>query len=350
MRRMKRIKELLTIAMLAVVLVACTTVDATPGADSQAVPSSPTQGTPSEIELEAVLEVPATLPSGEAVDLRFTMINNTDTRLYVLKWYTPLEGIAGEIFRVERDGKVVPYEGILAYRGDPPADAYILLDPRESVSAQVDLAAAYDFSEPGEYTIAFISPRISHVARTEGEMATSVDDLGPVAIPSNQVTVTILQDSASGEEATNPDLTATLESPTSLPNGETVKQRFTLTNNSDADLYILKWFTPLEGLGGEIFRVKRDGQPLPYEGPLAMRGDPTPDAYVLLDAGASVSATVDLAAAYDFSKAGEYTVKFLSPRISHAASTESELAKTVDDLGPVAITSNQVSVTILEDL
>ena len=191
---MKRIKELLTIATLAVVLVACTTVGATPGADSQTVPSSPTQGTPSEIELEAVLEVPATLPSGEAVNLRFTLINNTDTRLYVLKWFTPLEGLGGEIFRVKRDGQPIPYEGPLAARGDPTPDAYVLLGPGESVSAEVDLAAAYDFSEPGEYTIAFISPRISHVARTEGEMATSVDDLGPVAMPSDPVTITILED------------------------------------------------------------------------------------------------------------------------------------------------------------
>ena len=191
---MKRIKELLTIAMLAVVLVACTTVGAEPGADSQAIPSSPTQGTPSEIELEAVLEVPATLFSGEAVNLRFTLINNTDTRLYVLKWYTPLEGLGGEIFRVERDGQAVPYTGILAMRGDPTPEGYQLLEAGQSASAEVDLATSFDFSQPGEYTIEFLSPRISHVARSEAEMARSVDDLGPVAMPSNQVSVTILED------------------------------------------------------------------------------------------------------------------------------------------------------------
>ena len=62
---------------------------------------------PPETELEATIEVPATLSSGEAVNLRFTLINNTDTMLYVLKWYTPLEGIAGKIFRIERDGQVI---------------------------------------------------------------------------------------------------------------------------------------------------------------------------------------------------------------------------------------------------
>jgi peptidyl-Lys metalloendopeptidase len=154
-----------------------------------ATPESPTR-----IDLEAVLSIPATLPDGDSVELEFTLINHSETGWYVLKWFTPLEGLGGEIFRVKRDGQPIPYEGPLAARGDPTPDAYIFLDAGASVSATVDLAAAYDFSEPGEYTIAFISPRISHVARTEGEMAASVDDLGPVAMPSNQVLVTILED------------------------------------------------------------------------------------------------------------------------------------------------------------
>jgi hypothetical protein len=142
-------------------------------------------------DLQAAIEAPATLPSGEVVKLRFTLTNHADVKLYVLKWYTPLEGIAGEIFRVERDGQVVPYQGILATRLAPPPEAYVPLEPGESVSAEVDLATAYDFSESGEYTISFISPRISHVARTESDMARSLDDLGPVKIPANQVSITI---------------------------------------------------------------------------------------------------------------------------------------------------------------
>jgi hypothetical protein len=134
--------------------------------------------------------------------------------------------------------------------------------------------------------------------------------------------------------------------PSHLPSGETVKLKFTLTNNSEVDLYVLKWYTPLEGIGGEIFRVERDGQGIPYEGILAMRSDPTPEAYLLLAAGRSTSAEVDLATAYDFSPAGEYTIAFLSPRISHVARAESEMARTVDELGPVEISSNRITVKI----
>ena len=145
-------------------------------------------------------------------------------------------------------------------------------------------------------------------------------------------------------------LSATLEMPSHLTNGRTVELKFTLTNNTEAGLYVLKWYTPLERFGGEIFCVVRDGKPIPYRGPEAERGDPTPDSYVFVEAGASVSATVDLAAAYDFWEAGEYTIGFSSPRMSHVARTEGEMATSLDDVGPVAMPSNQVPVTILEDL
>jgi len=146
---------------------------------------------PSATGLSATLEAPARLPDGDTVTVQFTLTNNSDVDLYVLKWYTPLEGIGGEIFRVERDGQAVPYTGILATRGDPTPEGYQRLEAGQSASAEVDLATSFDFSQPGEYTIEFLSPRISHVARSEAGMARSVDDLGPVDIPANTVTVKV---------------------------------------------------------------------------------------------------------------------------------------------------------------
>ncbi len=162
-----------------------------------AVPPTPTETVvPSRTGLSATLEVPSPLSSGEAVRLRFTLTNHSPEKLYVLTWYTPLEGILGEIFRVKRDGQLLSYEGPLVMRGDPLPENYVLLDPGASVSAEVDLATAYDFSQAGEYTIEFLSPRISHVAKTESELAVSVDDLGPVQIPSNAVSLRIAGPSA----------------------------------------------------------------------------------------------------------------------------------------------------------
>jgi hypothetical protein len=178
--------------------------------DNPAVPtatdlSPPPQGStvvPSSTGLSATLQMPASLPDGDVVKIQFTLTNDSEVELYVLKWYTPLEGIGGEIFRVERDGQAVPYTGILAMRGDPTPQGYQLLEAGQSASAEVDLASSFDFSQPGEYTIEYLSPRISHVARSEAEMARSVDDLGPVNIPANTVTVEI--GVSSGEPAETP--------------------------------------------------------------------------------------------------------------------------------------------------
>lgn len=140
-------------------------------------------------ELEAFLQLPDTLAKGDVVELTFSLINNTDSNLYVLKWFTPLEGIGGEIFRVKRDGQTVPYQGILVSRGDPTPDAYVSLAAGEAAMAQVDLATSYDFSKGGTYTIEYISPRVSHVTRTEAGMAKTLSELGPVQIPANVVAV-----------------------------------------------------------------------------------------------------------------------------------------------------------------
>jgi hypothetical protein len=141
----------------------------------------------------ARLEMPERLPVGENINLKFVLKNVSEIPLYILNWYTPLEGIGGEIFKVTRNGQAVPYEGILASRTPPTADAYTLLNPGESVSAVVDLSKSFDFYLTGEYRIEFISPRISHVARTEAEMASTMDELGPVNIPSNEVILELVE-------------------------------------------------------------------------------------------------------------------------------------------------------------
>ena len=196
MKRVNRSYTLWALLVTALMLGGCTLT--LPGQSSE----SGGGAQPPETELSAGLEVlnrstgwPPTLRTGEPVNLRFTLINNTETNLYVLTWYTPLEGIAGEIFRVERDGQAVSYTGPLATRRDPSPDDYTLLHPGKPVSADVDLATVYDFSTAGEYTIHFMSPMISHVARTEADMAETMHDLGPVKIPSSEVIIRVASQS-----------------------------------------------------------------------------------------------------------------------------------------------------------
>jgi peptidyl-Lys metalloendopeptidase len=191
MKRLTQIGLFCAVVALAWLLVACRSTPTAPAVD------------PSPDGLSATLEAPSSLPNGEAVKLTFTLTNHSPEKLYVLTWYTPLEGIFGEIFRVERDGQPIAYEGPLVMRGDPLPENYVLLEPGASVSAEVDLATVYNFSQAGEYTIEFLSPRISHVAKTEREFATSVDDLGPVEIPCNSLSLEIADSSTSSIRRTS---------------------------------------------------------------------------------------------------------------------------------------------------
>ncbi|HZD57008.1 MAG TPA: hypothetical protein VE136_09815 [Anaerolineales bacterium] len=151
----------------------------------------PTTEVHEEPALEASLKRKYSVQTGsvEPLELNFLLENQSQEALYLLKWYTPLEGIAGDIFDVARDGQAIPYLGVLATRGNPTPESYILLEPGKSVSTDINIEAAYDFSQPGLYTIKFRSPRISHIARSEAEMATTLDELGPVKIPSNEINV-----------------------------------------------------------------------------------------------------------------------------------------------------------------
>jgi peptidyl-Lys metalloendopeptidase len=158
--------------------------------------------------LEAILEISEEVARGLPVSVQFTLANRTDEELLVLDWFTPLEGVAGDIFRVERDGEPVAYRGILVKRGIPHPDEYVSIAPGESVSAEVDLAESYDLSAPGSYTIEFLSPAVSHVVSKEAPKAKRLRELAPEEIPSRPVTVRIVDSGEGAEEPVPPPLSA----------------------------------------------------------------------------------------------------------------------------------------------
>ena len=177
--------------------------------------------------------------------------------------------------------------------------------------------------------------------RVDGDRLEVYDEAG-AEILAFVVSTTVSEEPTSQES----DLTAKIDVPTSLNSGVIVMAVFTLTNTSSDGFYVLKWFTPLEGIAGDIFRVERDGAELPYRGKLVKRGPPISEDYVWLEAGESVSAEVDLAEGYDFSQAGQYTIQFRSPQISQVAKTETEKADSFEELGMIQIPSNTVNVVI----
>ena len=164
-------------------------------------PTTGTETTAETSELAAYLKIQPSVQQGseEPITLYFLLENHTQQGLYLLKWFTPLEGMGGDIFEVRRDGQTIPYLGPMVSRAAPTPESYVFVQADKGVTAEVNIGEAYDFSPLGTYTIKFRSPRISHLAQSEAEMATSFDELGPVNIPSNIVTLEVV-DSSTGIE------------------------------------------------------------------------------------------------------------------------------------------------------
>ena len=88
---------------------------------------------------------------------------------------------------------------------------------------------------------------------------------------------------------------------------------FEFTNNANEDLYLLKRNTPLEGLRSQFVSVSLDGRPLEYEGIYVRRLPPTKKAFVLLKAGESISASVQITDIFSIDTDGLYTIQYSRP-------------------------------------
>src|SRR5262245_25658881 len=105
------------------------------------------------------------------------------------------------------------------------------------------------------------------------------------------------------------DLEARLEEVSPMSIGRPLSFRFTVTNSTKRDVYVLTWGTPLEGLLSDCIDVIKDGKRLEYDGMLLKRGLPPPEAYVLIKSAKSTSAKFDLSLAYPVKKSGQYTIR-----------------------------------------
>ena len=109
-----------------------------------------------DIVLRYKLEAQNSYIIGQPVLITFTLENVTEKDVYVLTWYTPLEGIKGNIFKVTRNGIELPYEGRMIKRGNPVREDYIQIKPMGSASSTVDLTPAFNMDVRGEYHVEFI--------------------------------------------------------------------------------------------------------------------------------------------------------------------------------------------------
>lgn len=116
----------------------------------------------SEIELLNASE------QGVVVLLSFT--NTSDQDMFVIDYETALTRLERDLFRVELEGEIIPYTGVMVMRVGPLTENWARIGPGETVSAKVSLAEDYDLSRAGEYSIAFEAPAFVLVGLEEGQL------------------------------------------------------------------------------------------------------------------------------------------------------------------------------------
>jgi peptidyl-Lys metalloendopeptidase len=135
----------------------------------------------------------ATTKDGEVlVDIVFT--NNSNTPIAMVNWYLPDGDLDGDLFAISRDGAPVSYVGRIVKRAPASLKDLVALAPGESVTRTVDLAAHYDLTQSGVYSMQYTAsaqemfghtaPRGADGKRYSAELTESSYE--PVA--SNQVT------------------------------------------------------------------------------------------------------------------------------------------------------------------
>jgi len=136
------------------------------------------------------LEAHSSYVQGQPIKIKFTLNNVSSQNIWVLKWYTPLEGIKGKIFQLVCDGAAVKYEGRMTKRGEPDQKDYVQLPPGGSVSAEVDLSTAYSLASGRKCKLTFRGEIHDVIFGDQLTVRTS-EEHHPMKIFGNMVTFTI---------------------------------------------------------------------------------------------------------------------------------------------------------------
>jgi len=92
--------------------------------------------------------------------LSFSVSNESNQSMRILKWHTPLDGIKSDMFHVEYEGREVVYLGPIYKRGQPTEDDYLTLPPGETVTEKIDFQETYDIADAGRYNVRYKSEHL----------------------------------------------------------------------------------------------------------------------------------------------------------------------------------------------
>ena len=98
------------------------------------------------------------------------IVTNTSRKAArVPRWELPSATLQAKLFQVSVDGKAVQYTGMMAKRGLPTAQDFVVIAPGQSLRSVVDLASAYDLAKVGQYTVTLASP-LQHASMSDESM------------------------------------------------------------------------------------------------------------------------------------------------------------------------------------
>ena len=109
------------------------------------------------------LSIPASVSVGAPVEMTFTVYNPTDTIKTFCKWHTPFEPLMSKYLTVkDANGQEADYKGAMAKRiMPPPADSYLKVNAKDSLSANVDVLKGYNIQNAGKYVITYEGQNMS---------------------------------------------------------------------------------------------------------------------------------------------------------------------------------------------
>lgn len=108
----------------------------------------------------------------------------------------------------------------------------------------------------------------------------------------------------------------------------------TLTSTAKHPVRFLSWYLPAGELEEDLFVVTLNGQDVEFTGPHYKRPAPEDTDYITLAPGERLTRTIDLTGFYDFSKAGDYSVRYSASYLPPGANA------------PVSFASNDTVLSI----
>lgn len=226
---------------------------------------------------------------------RVTIENAGTHAMKFLKWNVPADGAMSKpLFDVTHEGVRLPYTGKEVKRNPLQNDDYLILKPGDSATTTLSLKQGYNIREPGRYTI-----------RYRGYNPLSKPD-GPEEILSNLVALRVqpwaVEDfyvhCVLAAVVTDNDIVATVTM-------ENATQRWPIK--------VLQEDLPSDGvLIKPLFLVERNNLKVPFAKKSNKRllTPARPADYLTLRPGDETTATIPLRSHYDFSKPGQYTMRY----------------------------------------